>query len=110
MYTMITVLHVILAFLLIIVIVVFQSSKGSALAMFGGGGDALFSSGSGTTFIKKFTMWLAVAFAATSIMLTVFSNAERRRSVVFENPMGQPQQAAPAKPAPAQPAPAPAGK
>ena len=54
MYTLVLTLHIILAFVLIIAIVFLQTSKGSALSMFGGGGDALFNAASGTSFIKKF--------------------------------------------------------
>jgi len=108
MYTLIVTLHVILAFVIIISIVVFQTSKGSALSMFGGGGDALFNAASGTSFIKKFTAGCAALFAVTSILLTVMGANNKFRSVVQEYPLQQ-QQAAPAQPAPAQPAaPAPA--
>ena len=113
MYNFITVIHVMMAFALIIAIVIFQTSKGSALSMFGGGGDALFNSASGTSFIKKFTMGAAVIFAATSLLLTVMSNNNRMRSVVQQYPLGAPPKAAQPAPAPATqqpaiPAPAPA--
>lgn len=110
MYTLIVTLHVILAFVIIISIIVFQTSKGSALSMFGGGGDALFNAASGTSFIKKFTAGAAALFAVTSLLLTIFGANNRFRSVVQQYPMGAPaEQAAPAQPAPAQPAaPAPA--
>lgn len=111
MYTLIVTLHVILAFVIIISILVFQTSKGSALSMFGGGGDALFNAASGTSFIKKFTAVAAGLFAVTSILLTVLSSSNRFRSVVLDNPLPQQapvQQAAPAQPGAANPAPAPA--
>ena len=95
MYNFILVLHVILAFVIIISIVVFQTSKGSALSMFGGGGDALFNAASGTSFIKKFTIVCAGMFAVTSLMLTIFGANNRFHSVVQEYPL---QQQAPAQP------------
>jgi preprotein translocase subunit SecG len=100
MYHFIMVVHILLAFVLIIAIVVFQTSKGSALSMFGGGGDALFTSASGTSFIKKFTTGAAICFAATSLLLSVLSSSNRMRSVVQEYPLGAPpkSQAAPAQP------------
>ena len=109
MHTLIVTLHVILAFVIIISIVVFQTSKGSALSMFGGGGDALFNAASGTSFIKKFTAVAAALFAVTSLMLTVLGSSDRFRSVVQDYPLqaAPQQQAAPAQPgqpAPAQPA------
>ena len=105
MYTFMLVIHVMAAVVLIISILLFQTSKGSALAMFGGGGDSLFNSGTGTSFIKNFTMTVAGVFAATSLLLTVFASSSRLRSVVQEYPLqAQPQQSAPAAPAPAVPA------
>jgi preprotein translocase subunit SecG len=67
--------------------------------MFGGGGDALFNTASGTSFIKKFTTGAAIIFAVTSLLLTVFSSSARMRSVVQQYPLGAPPagQAAPAQ-------------
>lgn len=101
MYNFIMVIHVLMAFALIIAIVIFQTSKGSALSMFGGGGDALFNSASGTSFIKKFTMGAAAIFAATSLLLTVMSNSNRMRSVIQQYPLGAPPRAAQQQPLPA---------
>ncbi|HAH30754.1 MAG TPA: preprotein translocase subunit SecG [Elusimicrobia bacterium] len=103
MYTFLLVTHVVAASVLILSIVVFQTSKGSALAMFGGGGDSLFNSATGTSFIKKFTITVGAVFAATSLLLTVFGASNRMHSVVQEYPLQAPQQQAPAAPA-AQPA------
>jgi preprotein translocase subunit SecG len=109
MYGFIMTVHILTAFVLIIAIVVFQTSKGSALSMFGGGGDALFNSASGTSFIKKFTTGAAIVFACTSLLLTVLSSGNRMRSVVQQYPLGAPPQAAQQAPAAQQPAaPAPA--
>jgi len=117
MYNFLMVMHILSALSLILAILVFQTSKGSALAMFGGGGDSLFNSATGTSFIKKFTITVAAVFAATSLLLTVFASSNRMRSVVREYPL-QAQQApaapapaaAPAKAAPAKAVPAPVKK
>ena len=107
MYTFIVTMHIILGFVIIISIVLFQTSKGSALSMFGGGGDSLFNAASGTSFIKKFTAGAAALFAVTSLLLTVFSSSSRFHSVVQEYPLqAQPAAAAPAVPAAAPAAPA----
>lgn len=107
MYHFMIAIHVMTAFALIIAIVLFQTSKGSALSMFGGGGDALFNAASGTSFIKKFTAGAAALFAVTSLLLTVFSSSSRFHSVVQEYPLqAQPAAAAPAVPAAAPAAPA----
>lgn len=100
MYTFVLTLHILLAIILIIAIVFLQTSKGSALSMFGGGGDALFNAASGTSFIKKFTYGAAACFAITSILLTVMASGNRFKSVVQEYPMQAPAAAsAPANPA-----------
>ncbi|GAB4031099.1 MAG: preprotein translocase subunit SecG [Elusimicrobiota bacterium] len=87
MYTLVMVFHVIICFVLIISILLFQTSKGSALSMFGGGGENLFSAPTATGFIKQFTAWTAFAFAVTSILLTVLAPQTRFKSVVQENPI-----------------------
>lgn len=109
MYTIIISVHVALAIILIISILVFQTSKGSALSMFGGGGDALFNAASGTSFIKKFTAVCAGLFAVTSLLLTIYGSSNRFRSKAIESMQQEMQRqpapaAAPAAPAPAQPA------
>ncbi|MCG2724972.1 MAG: preprotein translocase subunit SecG [Elusimicrobia bacterium] len=87
MYNFILILHVVVAIVLILAILVFQTSKGSALSMFGGGGDNLFSSNTGTSFVRKFTMGAAIIFGATSLFLTIFSSSLRMKSVVQEHPL-----------------------
>ncbi|MGC9070681.1 MAG: preprotein translocase subunit SecG [Elusimicrobiales bacterium] len=85
MFSFFLIIHVIICFLLIISILLFQTSKGSALSMFGGGGDSLFSSPSGSSFIKKFTLYLAIAFAVNSVILTLLYPT-RHRSVLYDSP------------------------
>jgi len=87
MYTFFIIIHVIVCFILIVSILLFQSSKGSALSMFGGGGDSLFSTPSGTDFIKKFTAGVAIAFAITSILLTILAPQAKYKTVVQDNPL-----------------------
>ena len=102
MYTLVLTLHILLGFILIIAIVFLQTSKGSALSMFGGGGDALFNAASGTSFIKKFTLGAAACFAITSVLLTVMASGNRFKSVVQDYPLQVPQAAATANPGQAQ--------
>ncbi len=94
------------ACVLLIIAVLLQSGKGSAMGVFGGGGgsDNLFAASSGTSFIKKFTIAMALLIAVTSLMMSVFSGRSAMRSVADKLPM----QAAPAAPAAAQPAAQPA--
>ncbi|MBI2719798.1 MAG: preprotein translocase subunit SecG [Rhizobiales bacterium] len=94
MQEVLLVIHLIVAIFLI-GLVLMQRSEGGALGIGGGGGGNLFSSrGVGNT-LTRTTAILAVAFFATSILLTVL--ATRRGSTVspFETaPAGQ--QTAPA--------------
>jgi preprotein translocase subunit SecG len=89
MYSLVMVLHLIVCFILILSILVFQTSKGSALNMFGGGGETLFAAPTATDFIKKFTGWMAIAFAVTSLLLTILAPQARYRSVIQDNPLPQ---------------------
>lgn len=86
MYNIFLIIHIIISVLLIISIIFLQTSKGSALSMFGGGGDTLFSTPTGTSFIKKFTIWLALAFAVNSVILTILAPT-RYKSVLMELPV-----------------------
>ena len=91
MYGLILTLHVaVCAFLVIVVLI--QSSKGGGMGgIFGGGSsEALFSAPSGTAFIKKLTVGLAVAFMCTTIMLTFLQGRRTTRSVIQR--VGIPQQ------------------
>lgn len=85
MFNLFLVIQVVICFLLIVLILVFQTSKGSALSMFGGGGDSLFSTPSSTTFIKKLTMYLAIAFAVNSVILSILYPT-RHKSVLYDAP------------------------
>ena len=82
MYTMILTLHVLICAALIIVVLI-QSGKGAGLGgIFGGGTDALFSAPSGSAFIKKVTVGLAVGFLLTTLILTVLQSRRGGRSVI----------------------------
>lgn len=82
MYTLLLVVHVLIALVLMIVVLM-QSGKGGGLgAGFGGGGaNTLFGSSGGGNFFTKLTMCLAAAFMATSIGLTVAKGRALRTSI-----------------------------
>ena len=106
MYTFLLTVHV-LACLFLILVVLLQAGRGAGFAIFGGGGDAMFASPSGSSFLKKATMTLAGTFAATSLMLTLLSTRVGMRSVTQQDVSipGVPAQQQPSGPAkvPAQP-------
>ena len=80
MYQFFLTVHVI-ACLLMILVVLLQTGRGAGLMVFGGGGDSLINTPSGSTFMKKFTAVLAGTFAATSLFLNLLSSRSGLSSV-----------------------------
>lgn len=113
MYTFLLVVHVV-ACLGMILFVLLQTGRGAGLQMFGGGGDSLINTPSGSSFMKKFTAGLAATFAFTSLMLTLLQSRTGMSSVTsgaFDAPAPAAAPEAPAAPAPpAAPEKAPAKK
>src|SRR3989338_8876504 len=87
-----------------ILVVLLQTGRGAGLMVFGGGGDSLINTPSGSSFMKKFTAGLAITFACTSLLMTLHSSRSGMSSVTSRvaAPAAQP------APRPAQPAAAPA--
>jgi len=75
MFTLIVVLHVIVAFSLII-FVLLQDPKGGAMGVFGGGGSSntLFGATGASNLLTTTTKWLAIIFAVTCLSLAYFSS------------------------------------
>ncbi|OGR88774.1 MAG: preprotein translocase subunit SecG [Elusimicrobia bacterium RIFCSPLOWO2_01_FULL_60_11] len=91
MYELILGLHVLICAVLMIVILI-QTGKGAGLSgMFGGGSDALFSAPSGSAFLKKATVGLAVGFVVTTLFLTILHTRRSGRSVLERVPIQQQQ-------------------
>lgn len=102
MHTFLMVVHI-TACLFLILVVLLQAGRGAGLAVFGGGGDAVFASPSGSTFLKQLTGIMAGTFAVTSLMLTILSSRGGMKSVTSKGPaLPEP----PAAEASAQPGPA----
>ena len=85
MYTILLALHVAACFFMI-VFVLLQTGRGAGLSMFGGGGDSLINTPSGSSFMKKFTAGLAATFAFTSLFLTLLSDRTGMSSVTAKAP------------------------
>lgn len=114
MTTVLLILHLMIASALVGVVLL-QRSEGGALGIGGGGGG--FMSGRGAAnFLTRVTAGLAIAFFATSLLLTLLASRTDRPRSIFDTPAastpakGQPgDKAAPAAPAqpaePGQPAP-----
>ncbi len=104
-YSFLLTIHVI-ACILMILVVLLQSGRGAGLMVFGGGGDSLINTPTGSSFLKNFTATLAGTFAFTSLFLTLLSSRAGLTSVtarVKERPPVQaPQAPVPQVPAPGQ--------
>ena len=92
MYTLILILHVLIAVFLIVVVLIQSGKSGGMGGIFGGGSDALFSAPSGSAFLKKVTIGLAVGFLCTTLFLTVLQSRRAGRSVIERVGMPQGQQ------------------
>jgi preprotein translocase subunit SecG len=105
-YSFLQVVHVVVC-LLMILVVLLQSGRGAGLAVFGGGGDSLINTPSGSDFMKKFTATLAGTFAFTSLFLTLLASRAGMTSVTsrVRAPAPPPVEA----PAPAAPSASPSG-
>ncbi|MDE2492201.1 MAG: preprotein translocase subunit SecG, partial [Elusimicrobia bacterium] len=85
MYHFVMAIHV-LACLAMILVVLLQTGKGAGLQVFGGGGDSLITTPTGSSFMKKFTAGLAATFALTSLFLTLLQSRSGMSSVTSEAP------------------------
>lgn len=80
MYTILMTIHII-ACIGMIMFVLLQTGRGAGLSMFGGGGDSLINTPSGSSFMKKITAGMAATFAFTSLFLTLLSDRTGMSSV-----------------------------
>ena len=85
MYTFLLTVHIIACFGMIL-FVLLQTGRGTGLSMFGGGGDSLINTPSGSSFMKKFTGGLAATFAFTSLFLTLLSDRSGMSSMTSKAP------------------------
>lgn len=108
MYTLLLGIHV-AACLLMILVVLLQTGRGAGLNVFGGGGDSLITTPTGSSFLKNLTAGLAGTFAFTSLFLTLLSTRGGLSSVTNKVPLAPPPPAATAPQAPAGPTAEPPG-
>ncbi|MEW6041612.1 MAG: preprotein translocase subunit SecG [Elusimicrobiota bacterium] len=74
MYTLIVILHILVCALLISIILIQKGKSGGIGAIFGGGGtDQIFSTPSGSAFLRKATITITIIFFITTISLTYLS-------------------------------------
>jgi preprotein translocase subunit SecG len=105
MYTALTVLHILVAFIMVGVILL-QSGKGAEIgAAFGGSSQTVFGARGASTMLSKLTAIAATIFMVTSLTLAIMSKQKNYSSTIgLDKPA--PAQAAPdtpVSPAPAKP-------
>ena len=108
MYTALTILHILVAFVMVGVILL-QSGKGAEIgAAFGGSSQTVFGARGASTFLSKMTAVAATIFMVTSLVLAIMSKQQNYSSTIgLDKPVAAP--SAPDAPTPsAAPAPAPA--
>ncbi|MCG3203820.1 MAG: hypothetical protein KCHDKBKB_00492 [Elusimicrobia bacterium] len=82
MYSIILTIHVIVCVLVVLIVLVQAGrSGGFSGLMGGGGGDAIFSTSSQQSGLRKATIILASIFMATSLFLTILSSRQTGQSV-----------------------------
>ena len=86
MYPILLTLHIVVAVLLVLVVLI-QSGRSGGFSglMGGGGGDALFSTSSQQTGLRKATGIIAVIFICTSFGLTILGSRISGQSVFQKN-------------------------
>ncbi len=106
MYTALTVLHVIVAFIMVGVILL-QSGKGAEIgAAFGGSSQTVFGARGASTMLSKLTAVTATIFMVTSLTLAILSKQRNYASTLGldKPPVSAPAAAPTPSPSPAAPA------
>ena len=102
MYTALTILHIIVAFVMVGVILL-QSGKGAEIgAAFGGSSQTVFGARGASTMLSKLTAIAATIFMLTSLTLAILSKQKNYSSTIG---LDKPPASAPATPASGTPAP-----
>ncbi len=100
MYTLLTIIHLFVSFMMIGAILL-QSGKGAEIgAAFGGSSQTIFGSRGAATFLSKLTVGAAIIFMVTSLSLAFLSKERASEASILKTPKVD---TTPAQPATAQP-------
>ena len=99
MQTVIIVIHLIVVATMIGVVLL-QKSEGGGLGIGGGGGGGFLSSRGTANVLTRTTAILAMAFFATSLVLSILAGMERKPTSVLNRPASPASPAAPGAPQP----------
>ncbi len=104
MYTALTILHIIVAFIMVGVILL-QSGKGAEIgAAFGGSSQTVFGARGASTMLSKLTAIAATIFMVTSLTLAIMSKQKNYSSTIgLDKPVHDQNAPAPVSPAPTKP-------
>jgi len=103
MFTVLLVIHLIIAASLVGVVLL-QRSEGGALGGLGGGQGGFMTGRGAANVLTRTTAILFGAFLLTSILLSILGNIQNKHKSILDTPIDS----GPTQPAPAVPAPAPA--
>ena len=84
METVVIVIHLLLAIALVITVLL-QQSEGGALGIGGGGGGGLMTGRAAANALTRITSLLAVAFFATSIVLTILARNKVEQPSILDS-------------------------
>ena len=103
MFTLITIVHIIVCFFLIIVVLLQSGKSGDIAAAFGGmGSQTAFGPRGAATALSKATTWSAIIFMVTSITLSIFAARRTGPNSVLQGLKPSQTKSQPATPTPAQ--------
>ena len=104
MFTVLIVIHLIVAAALVGVVLL-QRSEGGALGGLGGGQGSFMTGRGAANVLTRTTAILFAAFLVTSVLLSVLGNQQNKRGSILDSlPESAPTQPQPATPGPAKPA------
>jgi preprotein translocase subunit SecG len=100
MYIVLTIVHILVAFIMVGVILL-QSGKGAEIgAAFGGSSQTVFGSRGAGTFLSKMTAVAATIFMVTSLSLAILSKKQNYSSTIgLDKPVSSPSAPVPDSPA-----------
>jgi len=103
MFTVLLVVHLMIAASLVGIILL-QRSEGGALGGLGGGQGSFMTGRGAANVLTRTTAILFGAFLVTSVLLSVLGNQQSKQKSILDAPDSTPATTAPAVPAPAKPA------
>jgi preprotein translocase subunit SecG len=96
MATVLLIIHIIIA-LAMIGVVLLQRSEGGALGIGGGGGGAFMTGRGAANLLTRATAWLAAAFFATSLLLSLVGSRAVAPRSILDSPAENVQPSKPSK-------------